>query len=256
MHFIGGNIYCATTDPILCSYRGVGDKLNGADNYCIILLTRIPDINETFIYSMNASATKITLADENAVLREGLSLSLEQNSFFITAKVGSFSGLKAALKNHDIDVIICDCLLTGEGPINLLHHVHRNHPHVKILFLTSIESGFLFQQLLAMGVNGLVSKKSDFTEIILAIDTINSGTRYISPTIAHEMDNAPNKLTAKEFQMLELVVQGKSNAEIATALHKATGTINIHRVSIMHKLDVHTVVDLVHFCHKNGLFIS
>ncbi len=82
-----------------------------------------------------------------------------------------------------------------------------------------------------------------------------SNNCYISSQFKSDIDSSTS-LTTSEFQVLELIVQGLSNNTMAKQLNKSASTINTHHVNIMRKLNVHTLVDLVHHCRKNGLFDS
>ena len=198
---------------------------------------------------------KVVLADDHSLMREAIATLIEQNGCEVVAQAESYHTLEKIFSRLQFDLLISDCRMDGQGPLNFLKFVKRFHPDCKIIYLTGLESGMLFQQLLAEGVHGLVSKKGEVSEVVAALDKVMYGETYISDAFKDEIDTA-TILTVTEYQVLELIVQGLSNKLIAEQLNKSAGTINTHRVHIMQKLDVHTVVDLVHHCRKNGLFDS
>jgi len=197
--------------------------------------------------------TKVILADDHALMREAIASLIEGNGCKVVAQAESYHDLEQAINTSDVDLLISDCRMEGYGPLNCLNFIKRFHRDCKVVFLTGLESGELFHKLLTSGVNGLISKKGDPSEILDAIDCVMKDEIYISDIFKQELEDI-RLLTSIEYQVLELIVQGYSNKEIAEKLHKAAGTINIHRVKIMRKLDAHNVVDLVHFCRKNGLY--
>ena len=198
---------------------------------------------------------KVVLADDHSLMRQGIATLIERSGCEVVAQAESYHELETVFSQLKFDLLISDCRMDGQGPLNFLKFTKRFHPDCKIIYLTGLESGMLFQQLLAEGVNGLVSKKGDASDIITAIETVMSNDCYISEQFKADIESTTS-LTVSEFQVLELIVQGLSNNAMAKQLNKSSSTINTHRVNAMRKLNVHTVVDLVHHCRKNGLFDS
>ena len=198
----------------------------------------------------------VVLADDHSLMRNGIATLITRSGCEVVAEAGSFPELEQIFSHIDnVDLLISDCRMEGKGPLNFLNALKRRHAHCKVIFLTGLESGILFKQLLDAGADGLVSKKGDPGDIVTAIDKVMNGDIYISDNFQQELEDAA-VLTTAEFKVLELIVQGLSNKQIAEQLNNAAGTINSHRVNIMKKLQVHSVIDLLHFCRKNGLFDS
>lgn len=198
----------------------------------------------------------IILADDHAITRDGLKALLTRHGSKVIAEAESFSSLLDIANNNNSSLIICDCNMPGEGPSYFLNQNKRRNASQRIIFLSGLESGLLFKQLQVMGADGIVSKKDDVEEILIAIQQINQGKAYFSPSVKESIVAAPDVLSNKEYQVFELILQGMSNNKIAETLHNSPGTINTHRVNIMKKFKVHTVVDLVKYAQKNGLLNS
>ena len=197
--------------------------------------------------------SQIILADDHALMRQALETLLTKHGHQIIAQAQDFDQLKTKLTNTQADIIICDCKMPGSGAVNFLCHLKQQNIKLKVLFLTALQSGVLFNQLISLGVNGLVSKKADIEDVLQAIEQIEQQV-YLSEPIKQAVASSPQQLTNKEFQVFELIVKGLNNNQIAEQLHRSASTVNTHRVSLMQKLDIHNVVELIHFAHKNGLF--
>ncbi len=197
--------------------------------------------------------TSVILADDHSLMRAAIASLLENNGYEVIAQASSYPELEQVFQTHSADILISDCRMEGKGPLNFLKFVRRFHKDCQIIFLTGLESGILFQQLLSAGAHGLVSKKGEVNDVLSAIEKVKKDEIYVSKGFLKEIDSTTS-LTVTEYQVLELVVQGLSNNQLADQLNKAPGTINSHRVNIMRKLNVHSIVELIHFCRKNGLY--
>ena len=198
--------------------------------------------------------TKIIISDGHSLIRSGLSSYLRSEGFDVVAQAESFVELIDVIKTQPAHIVLADCSMVGAGPVNFMHLVRRSHSELRVFFLTGLNSPLLFKQLLAMGVSGLISKADGMTEVLNALNLSEASHQYISPSL-DVGTNAPEViLSSKEFQLLELILQGKSNNQMAEMLNKAPGTINTHRANIMKKLNVNSVVELVVFCKANGFW--
>lgn len=199
---------------------------------------------------------KVILADDHAITRSGIASLIKAEGWDIVAQAESFDTLVECLNEHETDIVISDCKMPGNGPVNLLVHTQNKHPNVKVIFLSGMESSLLYQQLIASNVNGLISKEDDPEDISKALTSVSKGNVYYSHSIKNILAATPDQLTPKEFQVFELITQGLSNSAIAVQLNNSPSTINIHRVNLMKKLNVNSVVELVKIAHRNGLFDS
>lgn len=196
---------------------------------------------------------KIVLADDHSLMRAAITGLLERNGYTVLAQAASYIELEKVFLEKDIELLICDCRMEGQGPLNFLKFIKRFHSQCKVIFLTGLESEVLFQQLLTAGVNAIVSKKGEVDDILIAINHVMQDKTYLSKTFQKKIENSAN-LTVTEYQVMELLIQGLTNNQLADQLNKAPGTINNHRVNIMRKLNLHNIVELVHYCRENGLY--
>lgn len=199
---------------------------------------------------------RVIIADDHALMREGMASFVERNGYEVILQAACYEELQQCMQEHQVDVVITDCRMPGIGATNYAGYHKQRYPAVKLVFLTGVESTILFHQLLALGADALVSKKGPVDSVAIALESVLKGSQYVSPPILEMLKISPRLLSPKEYQVFELIVQGKSNVQIAKMLNKSESTINTHRVKLMRKIEVHTVVDLVHFARKNGLFDS
>jgi len=196
----------------------------------------------------------VILADDDQILHEGLAVLLEANGYKVVASASSFCQLKELLPSQKIDYIVCDCKMPGDGPVNLLQYCKRFYPDSAVIFLTGLSSSFLFKHLVDSGVDGLVSKKDSIHSLIECLSAIEQGEDYCSPSVIQCLTNCVTQLTAKEFQVFELIVNGHSNNAIAEICSNSPSTIGRHRENLTKKLKANSVVDLLRIAQESGLF--
>ncbi|EPJ54780.1 MAG: hypothetical protein OFPI_05570 [Osedax symbiont Rs2] len=198
----------------------------------------------------------VILADDDQILHQGLSMLLQKNGFNVVASASNFADLKELIQCREANYIVCDCKMPGEGPANLLQYCKRFFPNCSVIFLTGLSCGFLFKHLVDCGVNGLVSKKDSIHTLIECLSAIEQGQSFYSPSVTECLQNSVIQLTAKEFQVFELIVNGHSNNAIAEILSNSPSTIGRHRENLCRKLQANSIVDLMRIAHQSGMFDS
>lgn len=200
--------------------------------------------------------TNIVLADDHAFIRAGLKSFLTEAGHQVIGEAESSTELHSlSLSLGDsVDLYICDCHMPGGGPIENHMQLKEKTPNAKIIFLTGIESVLLFRKLLKLGINGLISKRTQPEQILALINQAIDGELVISENISAAITENEELLTKKEFEILELIVLGMSNREISDHLKKSAGTINTHRANLMKKTNCSTVVELVNYARDSGLY--
>ena len=197
--------------------------------------------------------TTIILADDHPLLRMGLREIIQQHAGFrIVAEAGNgeralelIEGLRPAIAVLDIDMP----KLSG---LEIVKHVLAHKIPTEIIILTMHEEVSFFERALDLGVLGYVLKDSVEHEIIAAIESVQSGKPYVSPSLSsillkrnpHAQEGMEKKLgiadlTATERKVLRLVADNKTTKEIADLLFVSERTVESHRSSICSKLDLH-----------------
>jgi DNA-binding NarL/FixJ family response regulator len=153
-------------------------------------------------------------------------------------------------------VIVMDCQLPELTGVAATRIILRAHPETAILMLSMHSEDTLVRQALDAGARGYVLKNANDLDLANAIKNVAAGKSVIDPqlqraeTLKGERDTA---LTARELEVLQHIVAGKSNKEIASELALSVNTISVHRANIMERLGIHKTAELVVYAIRNGL---
>jgi DNA-binding NarL/FixJ family response regulator len=167
------------------------------------------------------------------------------------------NGLQAisALRQHRPSLILLDVQMPLAGGLEVLIEARRWSPDTKVVILTGVSSVGKIGELVSSGVDGLFSKSEDHDELISRLPNILRGQRHIAGRFQALLRDAPEvpALSDRERQTLNLIVSGRSNREIGETLGISAKTVDRHRTSLMKKLDVHSVAQLIAYALREGL---
>ena len=204
---------------------------------------------------------KVLLADDHAVMREGLASLLAAAGMEVIGTAGN--GREAVRMARELvpDVMVMDISMPDLNGIEAARQIHVRAPTVRIVMLSMHANREHVHQALAAGADGYVLKESAATEVVTAVRAVAAGRRYLSPAIESAMLEAGGSaargplesLSARERQVLQLVVEGGSSAEIARTVHLSPKTVETYRSRLMKKLGVANVTALVKFAVQHGL---
>jgi DNA-binding NarL/FixJ family response regulator len=208
---------------------------------------------------------RVLIVDDHAILRDGIRSLLERQEGI--AVVGEASNGREALdrvSELQPDIVLMDVAMPEMDGLEATRRVKEDYPNVRILILTQHDNQEYVTPLLQAGASGYVLKRSGGREVVTAIRQVYEKGAFLEPGVArqvlHDYAQATEvtqadrpSLTERERQVLELVVEGKSNREIALALVISPKTVSVHRSNIMAKLDVHNSVELVRYVMQHNL---
>lgn len=147
---------------------------------------------------------------------------------------------RQALENfrrHRPDVVIVDLRLPGMDGLDLIKLLRQESPDVRILVLSTYGGGDDVSRAVQNGASGYVMKSMPLEQVLEAVRIINAGGQYIPREIASRMsESIHSELSSREFEVLRLIGQGRSNKEVATGLGIAESTVKAHLTSIFGKL--------------------
>jgi DNA-binding NarL/FixJ family response regulator len=199
----------------------------------------------------------VLLVDDHALVRRGFRRMLDDDETLEV--VGEASNGAEAVKlsaKLQPQVIVMDCQLPEMNGIEATRKILQAHPQTAILMLSMHSEDTLVRQALDAGARGYVLKNAVDLDLASAIKNIAAGNSVIDKqlqrgeTLKGERDAA---LTARELEVLQYIVAGKSNKEIASDLNLSVNTISVHRANIMDRLGIHKTAELVVYAIRNGL---
>ena len=203
---------------------------------------------------------RLLLVDDHTILRDSLRAILEHEpDIEVVGEAGDGETALALARELAPDLALMDFAMPGLNGVETTLRMVRESPKVKVLALSSHLERRFVTYLLNAGAQGYVNKAAGIGELLQGVRTVMSGTRYLSPDVATMLaDTPPDKasqarLGRREIEVLKLIAQGRSSPEIASLLHIASGTVQVHRENIMHKLDLHSIAELTQYAIREAL---
>lgn len=199
------------------------------------------------------SAT-VLIADDHAVVRAGVRYILEGlPSVKIIAETSEAANVCPLAALHQPSLIILDAIMCKGIGITLLPELRRKVPNCRLLILTVCDDPECVQQCIQGGACGYVLKRSDPADIRSAVASVLAGRRYFSADLERrEGPRLVALITARERQILALIVSGKTNKQMAAHLGISPRTVETHRESVMRKTGVSSVAELTRYAIENG----
>lgn len=200
---------------------------------------------------------KVLLADDHGLVRKGFRRMLEDDPDIEV--VGEAASGPAAIESAlelKPDVIVMDLAMPELDGIQATSEILKKLPETGILILSMYSEETYVRNAFAAGVKGYLLKNALEVDLPYAIKEVAAGRRVLAPGLnlpAHDSDNDFDKLTQRERQVLQFIVQGKSNREIATILGLSVNTVSVHRANLMQALGIHRTADLVVYAIQKGL---
>jgi DNA-binding NarL/FixJ family response regulator len=200
--------------------------------------------------------TSIFIADDHAIVRKGLKQLFVLSGIELAGEASSGAQLLEALRKVSADMLLLDMTMPGISGLELIERVRAQSPHMPILVLSMHNEPQIARRVLAAGAAGYCTKDSDPEVLIGAIRKIASGGRFIDPTLAELMafdtgkypQHLPQEvLSDREFNILRLLVQGRSVNEIAEELVISNKTVSTHKARLMQKLNLQNNAELVRY---------
>ncbi|HET7764732.1 MAG TPA: response regulator transcription factor [Burkholderiales bacterium] len=206
----------------------------------------------------------VMLADDHAVVRDGLRALLEGgNDLQVVGVAGNGREAVAEALRLRPDIVIMDIAMPELDGVEATRRIVERCPETRVLILSMYLSAEHIYRALQAGAQGYVLKESAGEEVVDAIRALRAGKRYLSHRITETVIDdylregtnvSPlDSLSLRERDVLQLVVEGRTNAAIAQALSLSPKTVETYRARIMKKLKVRDTVELVKFSMRHGL---
>ena len=199
----------------------------------------------------------VLLVDDHSLVRRGFRRILEDERDI--AVVGEASdgaeAVRLAEQLHP-QLIVMDCALPGMSGLDATRQILQKLPETAILMLSMHSEDTWVHQALDAGARGYILKSAVDMELVTAIRRVVAGEIVLDPQVsrAATLKGERNSgLTVRELEVLQLIVAGKSNKEIATELDLSANTVAVHRANIMDALGIHKTAELVVYAIRSGL---
>ena len=200
---------------------------------------------------------KVLLVDDHSLVRRGFRRMLEDEPDITV--VGEASDGDEAIrlaKELAPQVIVMDCALPGTSGLIATRKILETLPRKAVLMLSMHSEDTLVRQALDAGARGYILKNAVDLELATAIRRVAAGDLVLDPQLVRPSTLKGERnagLTPRELEILQLIVNGKSNKEIADDLNLSANTVAVHRANIMETLGIHKTAELVVYAIRNGL---
>jgi DNA-binding NarL/FixJ family response regulator len=206
--------------------------------------------------------------DDHSLIRAGVrALVLDIPGYAVIGEANDGSQLLEMVEKLVPDIVLLDISMKETGGLEALQRLKRVRPQSKVLILSMHTDPALIMQALESGAHGYLLKDTTATELEHALDALRNNERYLSPAIAHTVINQAlirnqkhqpepadsHNLTARQLEILRLIVRGKSTREIANGLGLSIKTVETHRSQIMKRLQIYDVAGLVLFAVREQI---
>ncbi len=200
---------------------------------------------------------RVLLADDHSLVRKGFRRLLDDDpEIEVVGEASSGStAIELALQLNP-RVVVMDLSMPEVDGIQATVRILRNQPEIGILILSMYSEENYLRNAFAAGARGYLLKNALEVDLPYAIKEVAAGQIVLAPGLnmpAQQRDTDFDKLTQREREVLQYIVQGKSNREIAAVLHLSVNTISVHRANLMQALGIHRTADLVVYALRRGL---
>lgn len=208
----------------------------------------------------------IVLADDHDVVRLGVRTLLEaEPDFRLVGEVANGLEVVAAVERLNPDVLVLDLMMPGLNGLEAMRQINKRFPRTAIVVLSMHANEAYVFEALRNGAKGYVLKGSSASELVEAVRAATAGRRFLSPPLSEraievyvekaqgtELDMF-DTLTTREREVLHLVAEGHTSADIAERLFISPRTVETHRANVFRKLGLRTQTDLVRYALRRGI---
>ncbi|MGC1685941.1 MAG: response regulator transcription factor [Candidatus Acidiferrales bacterium] len=199
----------------------------------------------------------VMLVDDHSLVRRGFRRIIEDEpDLEVVGEAGNGEeSIPLALRLRP-RVIVMDCALPGVSGLVATQKILESAPETAILMLSMHSEDTLVRQAMAAGARGYILKNAIDLELVDAIRRVAAGEKVLASQLTREPGLKGERgasLTARELEVLQLIVSGKSNKEIASQLDLSVNTVAVHRANIMDTLGIHKTAELVVYAIRHGL---
>jgi DNA-binding NarL/FixJ family response regulator len=205
---------------------------------------------------MNNEKIKVMVVDDHPLMRVGVaSIVNARSDMIVVAQTGTGEEAVALFSKHKPDVTLMDLRLPGMSGVDAILSIRSHHPRARFIVLTTYEGDADIHHALEAGAQGYVIKGMPYQTLVDALQKVHTGGRFLPPPVARALaSRTPNSdLSAREQEVLGLLVHGNSNKDIASALGITEATVKCHVSAIFLRLNVSDRTQAVVTALERGL---
>jgi two-component system, NarL family, invasion response regulator UvrY len=213
---------------------------------------------------MTTDTIKVLIADDHAIVREGLRQILADTGDIVVAGDAENGNDAVKLVRHaECDVLLLDISMPDRSGIDVLKQIRKESPRLAVLMLSMHREDLYAIRSLKAGAAGYMNKQSAPAELVDAIRQVAAGKKYVSPALAQELarqigdENRDGPLhgtlSDREYQTMVLIASGKTVTDIANELKLSVKTISMYRSRLLQKMQMRHNAELTHYAIKNNL---
>ena len=205
---------------------------------------------------------RILLADDHVMVRQGFRMILAaQPDMEIVGEAGNGREALELAEKLQPDVVVMDVAMPELNGIEATRRLAASSPRTRVLALSMYKDSVYVREILRAGARGYLLKDAIDRDLLAAVRAVAGGEGYLSPAVSEavlsdyrrHVSDPLDLLSSREREVLQLIAEGKTNKDIASALKLSVYTVEAHRGRIMEKLNLHSVGELVRFALRHGL---
>ena len=210
-----------------------------------------------------SSPKKVLIADDHALIREGLKqIIADSGEFIVTAESSTGAAAIQHMREQTLDLLLLDISLPDRNGIEVLKQARSEMPDLPVLMLSMHREEQYAVRAIRAGAAGYLNKQSAPSELITAMRTVVAGRKYISQTLAQELVRYIDQgsvqathcaLSDREFQTLMMIASGKTVSQIASELTLSVKTISMYRSRLLQKMQMQNNAELTYYALKHQL---
>jgi DNA-binding NarL/FixJ family response regulator len=252
--------------------KGIGalDTLRSkatAVTYCVSGADAIFRVRSSKRPRGDTTMIRLMIVDDHIILRKGICRLLSlQEDLTVLADESNYGGAVSAACRLEIDLVVLELTLAGRDGFELIHHLRKIRPEMRILGMSSRSEPAIVLRALRAGFDGYTDKVGGIEELLTAIRVVAAGTRHVCPRsalqialgVALDEPRATSlaRLSDREHRVFELIAEGKRGFQIADELSLSAKTISTHKTNILRKLQIKRGSELLAYAAQHQMLLS
>ncbi len=210
-----------------------------------------------------ADKIHVLIADDHAIVRQGLRLILsETDDLLVAGEAEDGSDALVLARQQHWDVYLLDVTMPNRDGIDTLKQLKKEFPRLPVLILSMHPEEQYAVRALKAGASGYLNKQSAPEQLVTAIRQVAKGKKYVSPAVAQQLANAISddsdkqpheRITDREYQVLSLIASGRTLTQIADTLNLGVATVSTYRARLLEKMGLKSTAELIRYGLEHGL---